>query len=847
MCIRDRWYQRRVRGATPQGQSQAQPQGRGGPPQSQPQQSQGRGAPAGGRGAPAGRGAPTTTTTTTTTTSTAVVPGGGRFPPRISDDDLKVAPRPVQTGGQRVGRPIHLVVNHFKFAIMEQYVYQYDVQFNPPNDSKGSKHAILRTKEPELGKFVFDGTMLFSLKRVPALTFTSVSPNGVSYTIEITFTKELPPNSPDLPLQVYNMLFRQILRSLKMKQMGRHYFNPNNPTQIKEHKLELWPGYITSINPNDTGIVLIADIAHKVLRTDTVLDYFYEVYNNQRNQAAAEAMIREQLIGQIVLTRYNNRTYRIDAIDWKQNPSSTFEKRSGEKMSYFKYYDQVYQRKLRDLEQPLLVHNHKRRGGGQETIYLIPELCSMTGFTDAMRNDFTLMKDLAVHTRVAPEQRGVQLEAFTKQINSHETVRKDLAEWNLLLSQGMLQVQGRILPPETIHFKTSKTASPNADWSNDTKKSVVLQPIDLARWLLISPERVSQAAYSLVDNLPKVGAPLGIRVAKPQSIVLRDDRPQSYANALMDNIRPDLQIVVCILPQQKKDRYDVIKQICSKDNPIPSQCIVQRSLGKPATLLSVCGKILQQINCKLGGQLWRLDIPLTSTMIIGIDVCHDTSGGSQSVAGFCASINPTITRYYSRVTFQTSGQELVDGLKVCMKEALRKYFEVNKILPEKIIVYRDGVGDGMLEGVVTHEVPQFQETFSELGNGYLPQLAVIVVKKRIHTRLFERGAALNNPPPGTVADHTCTHRGWYDFFLVSQSVRQGTVTPTHYHVVYDTTQLSPDHMQMLTFKMCHLYYNWPGTIRVPAPCQYAHKLAFLVGQSIHCDPAPVLRDTLYFL
>lgn len=38
---------------------------------------------------------------------------------------------------------------------------------------------------------------------------------------------------------------------------------------------------------------------------------------------------------------------------------------------------------------------------------------------------------------------------------------------------------------------------------------------------------------------------------------------------------------------------------------------------------------------------------------------------------------------------------------------------------------------------------------------------------------------------------------------------------------------------MLTYKMCHLYYNWPGTIRVPAPCQYAHKIAFLVGQSIH--------------
>ena len=69
----------------------------------------------------------------------------------------------------------------------------------------------------------------------------------------------------------------------------------------------------------------------------------------------------------------------------------------------------------------------------------------------------------------------------------------------------------------------------------------------------------------------------------------------------------------------------------------------------------------------------------------------------------------------------------------------------------------------------------------------------------------------------------------YDFFLVSQSVNQGTVNPTSYNVVKDTSGLLPKHIQALTYKLTHLYYNWPGTVRVPAPCQYAHKLAFLVS------------------
>lgn len=59
----------------------------------------------------------------------------------------------------------------------------------------------------------------------------------------------------------------------------------------------------------------------------------------------------------------------------------------------------------------------------------------------------------------------------------------------------------------------------------------------------------------------------------------------------------------------------------------------------------------------------------------------------------------------------------------------------------------------------------------------------------------------------------------YDFFLVAQLVRQGTVTPTHLIVVEDEEDFKPDILQRLTYKLCFLYYNWPGTVRVPACCQ----------------------------
>ena len=82
-------------------------------------------------------------------------------------------------------------------------------------------------------------------------------------------------------------------------------------------------------------------------------------------------------------------------------------------------------------------------------------------------------------------------------------------------------------------------------------------------------------------------------------------------------------------------------------------------------------------------------------------------------------------------------------------------------------------------------------------------------------------------------DHNDTKRDWYDFFLVSQQEGQGTVSPTHYNMVHDNTGLKPDIIQKTSYKLTHMYYNWPGIVRVPAPCQYTHKLAYKGGEHIH--------------
>lgn len=46
----------------------------------------------------------------------------------------------------------------------------------------------------------------------------------------------------------------------------------------------------------------------------------------------------KQLVGSVVITRYNNRTYRIDDIDWSKTPQDTFTLASGEDVTFVSYY-----------------------------------------------------------------------------------------------------------------------------------------------------------------------------------------------------------------------------------------------------------------------------------------------------------------------------------------------------------------------------------------------------------------------------------------------------------------------------------------------------------------------------
>jgi len=417
------------------------------------------------------------------------------------------------------------------------------------------------------------------------------------------------------------------------------------------------------------------------------------------------------------------------------------------------------------------------------------------------------------------------------------------------MSTDLVKLQGRRHPPEKIIIADNGVFPCDAkkeSFDNITRKKFVISSADINdNYVVITTGKDRAVANQFVETAAKVGPAAGIRIGGRANIIAANsDRAEEFIDIIRREAA-NAKIIVCILPNNKKDRYDAIKRFTCTDCPIPTQVIVAKSLAAKK-LMSVTTKVVMQMNAKLGGELWSINIPMKKVMYVGIDTYHD-SGSNKSVGGFVASMNDLCTRYFSRTTWQPNKQELISQLDVCMTDALKEYAAKNDgNYPERIIIFRDGVGDGQLLAVKENELPQIKSALKRLPQE--PQLVFVVVTKRIQQRFFwNQGGRLSNPSPGTIVDTQLTKPEFFDFFLVPQSVGQGTVTPTHYNVLEFNTTLTPDHLQKIAYKLCHVYYNWTGTIRVPAVCQYAHKLAFLVGQSLHRDPSPELSHLLYYL
>merc|ERR1712025_503583 len=303
-----------------------------------------------------------------------------------------------------------------------------------------------------------------------------------------------------------------------------------------------------------------------------------------------------------------------------------------------------------------------------------------------------------------------------------------------------VEFRARILEPETIIGDGKATATykmDNADWGSCFRNWKQYSVVSCAKWAVINNSRDATVTTEFIQSLKKVSPSLGMKMGEPKVFTLPDNRPASYIQELEKVIKMNPAIIMVVIPNNKGDHYAAIKKKCVIESGVASQCVTSTVLNKPKGLMSVATKVAIQMNCKLGGEPWAVKIPMRDTMIIGYDTYHDSLHRGKSVGAVVASMNPSLTKFMSVAHIHSSPQqELSNTMKPGVTKALRKYSEVNGCLPDRVFMYRDGVGDGQIPYVVETEVKAIKSCIENAGLTGDLKFTYIVVNKKINTKFF---------------------------------------------------------------------------------------------------------------
>ncbi len=144
----------------------------------------------------------------------------------------------------------------------------------------------------------------------------------VKYTIEINWTLCIGEGDPDR-LAFYKIFFNSLLKKIRYKQIGRNFFNPlQSKSMGPSYNIEIWPGFSSSLQLLESGVLLNIDMCHKIIRTDSVLDQINDIKARSRGDPRDE--IKRALIGSTIMSSYNKRMYKIDDIDFNLSPAEKF-------------------------------------------------------------------------------------------------------------------------------------------------------------------------------------------------------------------------------------------------------------------------------------------------------------------------------------------------------------------------------------------------------------------------------------------------------------------------------------------------------------------------------------------
>ncbi|PAV90153.1 hypothetical protein WR25_24810 isoform Q [Diploscapter pachys] len=461
---------------------------------------------------------------------------------------------------------------------------------------------------------------------------------------------------------------------------------------------------------------------------------------------------------------------------------------------------------------------------------------------------YTERRNLVEGATLNPTKHVNRIMKFLERLELHQENDPFLKQFDMGIKHKMIECQGKVLEAPLLldHEEKPVEMTEQKEISNAILSVPVQEEIGFALIPILDPE--SGVTSVTEDNLSVFYKQL-LKICRERGINVGDENRflwycegclsmrefYQHRRDIPANIRyiedvyqvaldqfdkhPTAKILFYVVFHERNfGKYGELKYFLDRKGH-PNQVINANTLTKilAQNVLSPLYNISLKINGKCGGEnqipagyLATVDSELEKslsfeplTMFIGIDVTHPTNQNDKykrdknegpnrrqpppmSIASMVGSFNASGTLYANEILAQLKAKEtieLFDGQQ--FPRLINKFVDVNGTLPERVIIYRDGVSDSEMINTASLELTTIKREWANVLRGlnqnldvkYMPKFTYIVVQKRHLTRFYKPGidtkengekvTTYTNVPPGTLVDKGPVNPSRFDFFLTS--------------------------------------------------------------------------------
>ncbi|CAG9533854.1 unnamed protein product [Cercopithifilaria johnstoni] len=470
------------------------------------------------------------------------------------------------------------------------------------------------------------------------------------------------------------------------------------------------------------------------------------------------------------------------------------------------------------------------------------------------------MKDTIKECAMLPHARFRDIARNLQALDLDEATHYNpfMAAFGVRISSTPITVEGhRRLAPKVQYLDTEggtgviDVDTKNANWRMIGKQYLV--GARLRCWFILYDDaRDGDMVVAFAKTLVRECCKKGIQMVDPVIKNVQFEELETCFKQIRETYPDERAFVMYI--DSRDDTHDNLKLYEALHHIVTQHIQGSRAREAPKKVATL-ENIVNKLNCKNFGQCYGVVpesfatnkwISTGKTLIIGYDVCHPDPQpkherrmrmppSQPSVLGISFNGAPCPETFIGDYSFQEPRKEQVTGsiLEERIYWILSLFYgSRNGILPETVIITRDGVSEGQFKMVMEDEIEAIRQGMRNFGkaeagtDNYSPNIVCIIACKRHNKRFaIENGRFLENCLPLTVIDRDITRPDTTEFFMQSHKIIKGTGKLPAYSMPINEANLTMDEAQSLMMALCFTHQIVNQAISIPEPIYQADEWA----------------------